>query len=152
MFAPSCSCSHMSPPCLFGGVIQTRQAKARALRRRPLARFGERTGTTSIYETIPSHARRSVSNLTGGAGTNPVHKRALGACRRDTCCVSFRQQGSESLMLRVLEERTPRTVTRQLCAALHEVDNCNGDEMRAIKHSDNAWVLPWLQRLQVTDR
>ena len=51
------------------------------------------TGTTSICETMLATAWDSVNYVTWAAGSNPVRKRALGASRRDTCFLSFRQLG-----------------------------------------------------------
>lgn len=44
--------------------------------------------------------------MTWAAGPNPVRKRALGASRRDTCFVSFAQQGNASWVVCVLDEGT----------------------------------------------
>jgi hypothetical protein len=56
-----------------------------------LARFGGRTGTTSICETAPSLFESGVNYRTWATQSNPVRKRALGASRRDTCLLSSRQ-------------------------------------------------------------
>jgi hypothetical protein len=68
-------------------------SKSSDLRAPELARFRRCTGITSICETAPSPFESGVDYMTWAAGSNPVRKRALGASRRDTCFLSFRQLG-----------------------------------------------------------
>jgi len=68
-------------------------SKSLDLRAPELARFRRCTGTRSICETAPLPFESGVDDMTWAAGSNPVRKRALGASRRDTCFLSFRQLG-----------------------------------------------------------
>lgn len=77
------------------------------------------TGTMSICETPPAPFQHGVNHKTWAAGSNPVRKRALGACRRDTCFLSLRHQGHTSWEVCVLDGQTGRMEHGELNFAQH---------------------------------
>ncbi|KAJ4986889.1 hypothetical protein SVAN01_07567 [Stagonosporopsis vannaccii] len=70
-----------------------------------------------------------VSYMTRAAGSNPVRKRALGACRRDTCFPSFRHRatrtGDGHDRVRLVEQILR---ARRGSLALRNEDDVNNDD------------------------